>query len=137
MRSVELDKDRDAKKKLIMTLYWINRKTATIEGCAPFLIRRIKTEENMLLAEEGKFLKFSEDVLGDVLTNMEDLKLVEFDINFGKEDIRAFIHEKTFSISLSRTKELEDEIIEKLKQESERKYPHVCSKFHRRLGIYN
>lgn len=137
MRSVELNKDMDSKKKLIMTLYWINRKTATIEGCFPFLIRRIKTEENTLLAEEGKFLKFSVDVLEDVLTNMEDLKLVEFDINFGKENIKAFIHEKTLSISLSRTKELEDEIIEKLKQESERKYPHVCSKFHRRLGIYN
>ena len=89
------------------------------------------------VAEDGKFLKFSEGVLGDVLTDMDELKMVEFDINFGNEDIKASIHEDILSVSLSRTKELEDEIIEKLKYESERKYPHICSKFYRRLGIFN
>jgi hypothetical protein len=137
MRSLEINGNLDSKRKLVMTLYWINRKTATIEGCAPFIIQRIKTERTTHVAEDGKFLKFSEGVLGDVLTDMDELKMVEFDINFGNEDIKASIHEDILSVSLSRTKELEDEIVEKLKYESERKYPHICSKFYRRLGIFN
>ena len=43
MKSIEITGNMDSKRKLLMSLFWTNRKGARTEGCAPFLIEKIKT----------------------------------------------------------------------------------------------
>ncbi len=135
MKSIEITGNMDSKRKLLMSLFWTNRKGARTEGCAPFLIEKIKTENNTFTAEEDKFLKLSDDILNEVLDNIEKNKPVEFNIKLGEEDIKASIEGNVFSVSTTKTKDLEDEIIEKLEQEEKRKYPNICMSFPPRVGV--
>ncbi len=135
MKSVEITGNMDSKRKLLMGLFWTNRKGARTEGCAPFLIEKIKTENNTFTAEEDKFLKLSDDILNEVLDNIEKNKPVEFNIKLGEEDIKASIEGNVFSVSTTKTKDLEYEIIEKLEQEEKRKYPNICMSFPPRVGV--
>lgn len=118
-----------------MSLFWTNRKAVRTEGCAPFLIEKISTENNIYMAEKGKFLKLSDDLVNVVLKNINDKKTVKFDIKLGEEDIKASFQDDVFSVDTAKTKELEDEIIEKLKEEEKRKYPNICFSFPPRVGI--
>ena len=135
MKSMEITGDMDSRRKLLMSLFWTNRKGVRTEGCAPFLIESIKTENKTYMAEKGKFVKLSDEVLDDVLKNIADKKAVEFDIKLGEEDIKASFQDDVFSVNTTKTKELEDEIIEKLEQEAKRKYPNICFSFPPRVGI--
>ena len=135
MKSIEITGNMDSKRKLLMGLFWTNRKGVRSEGCAPFLIEKIETENNTYTPEKGKFLKLSEDILNDILENMDDKKEVKFDIKLGEEDIKASFKDDVFSINTTKTKDLEDEIIEKIGQEEKRKYPNICFSFPPRVGI--
>ena len=134
MSTAEIAGNMNPKRKIIMGLYWINRKAASTEGCEPFLIEKIITETNTHMSEKNKFLKLSANVLDDILYNMECQNKVEFKIKFGKEDIKLSICKNAFSISTMK-KELEMEIAEKLESEGKKMYPSICSKFPRRVGI--
>ena len=134
MSTAEIAGNMNPKRKIIMGLYWINRKAASTEGCEPFLIEKIITETNTHMSEKNKFLKLSANVLDDILYNMECQNKVEFKIKFGKEDIKLSICKNAFSISTIK-KELETEIAEKLESEGKKMYPSICSKFPRRVGI--
>ncbi|MBZ9570838.1 hypothetical protein KQY27_04665 [Methanobrevibacter sp. TMH8] len=136
MSDVEINGNITPKRKIIMVLQWINRKTATNEGCEQFLIKKIVTGTNKYISTKNKFLKLSPEVLNDVLYNMESQNKVKFEIKFGREDIRLSIYKNTFSISTV-NKELEIEIAEKLESEGKKMYPVICSKFPGRLGITN
>lgn len=135
MKSVEITGSMDSKRKLLMSLFWTNRKGVRTEGCAPFLIEKIKTETNTYKAEGGKFVRLSDDILNDILENIDDKKPVEFDIKLGEEDIKASFENDVFSVSTTKSEELEDEIIEKLEEEAKRKYPNICFSFPPRVGI--
>jgi len=134
MKSLEITGNMDSKRKLLMSLFWTNRKGARTEGCAPFLIKKIKTDEKTF-QEEGKYLKLSDDILNEILDNIENNKRVEFQINLGEEEITVIFDDNVFSVETTKYKELEDEIIEKLKVEEKRKYPNVCFSFPARVGI--
>ena len=134
MSTVEISGNISPKRKIIMGLYWINKKAASTEGCEPFLIEKITTETNIYLPEKNKFLKLSSNVLDDILYNVECQREVEFKIKFGKEDIKLSISKNAFSISAIK-KELEIEIAEKLELEGKKMFPGVCSKFPHRVGI--
>ncbi len=136
MSIAEITGNMDSKRKVIMGLYWINRKAASTEGCEQFLIEKIITGTNKHISKENKFLKLSSNVLNDVLYNMERQNEVKFEIKFGKEDIRLSICKNAFSISAVK-KELEIEIAEKLESEGKKMYPGICSKFPRRVGIHD
>lgn len=135
MKSVEITGNMDSKRKLLMSLFWTNRKGVRTEGCAPFLIEKIKTEKNTYTPEKGKFLKLSEDILEDILEDMDDKKEVKFDIKLGEENIKASFKDDIFTVDTTKTKDLEDEIIEKIEQERKRKYPNICFSFPPRVGI--
>ena len=135
MKSVEITGNMDSKRKLLMSLFWTNRKGVRTEGCAPFLIEKIETEKNTYTPEKGKFLKLSEDILKDILEDMDDKKEVKFDIKLGEENIKASFKDNVFTVETSKTKDLEDEIIEKIEQEEKRKYPNICFSFPPRVGI--
>lgn len=135
MKSIEITGNMDSKRKLLMSLFWTNRKGVRSEGCAPFLIEKITTENNTYVPEGGKFLKLSDNILNDILENMDNKKEVKFNIKLGEEDIKASFHDDVFSVDTTRTKDLEDEIIEKIELEEKRKYPNICFSFPPRIGI--
>jgi hypothetical protein len=135
MKSLEITGNMDSRRKLLMSLFWTNRKGARTEGCAPFLIEKITTDDNTYTGEDGKFLKLSGDILDEVLDTIENNKSVEFQINLGEENINASFKGNVFSVETTKTKDLEDEIIEKLKDEEKRKYPNICFSFPPRIGI--
>ncbi len=135
MKSMEITGNMDSKRKLLTILFWTNRKGARTEGCAPFLIEKITTEDNTYNAEEHKFLKLTDEVLNNVLDNLENKKKVDFVLKLGEETFNASISHNAFSVSTEKSKELEEEIIEKLEQELKRKYPNVCESFPPRVGI--
>ncbi len=137
MKSVEINADMDSKRKLLMGLFWTNRKAARTEGCAPFLIQKIKTKSTTYIANETQCLKLDDDVLEHVLMKVDDFEQVEFYINLGEEEIKIVIHKEVFSVSTAKSKELEGEIIEKLEREAKKRYPNVCVKFPRRMGVNN
>ncbi|MBI5680505.1 MAG: hypothetical protein HZC47_06420 [Methanobacterium sp.] len=136
MKSVEIKGNMDSKRKLLMSLFWTNRKAVRTEGCAQFVIEKITTNDNLYESEGDKYLKLSDDILNDILENIESNNVVEFDIKLGEEDIKAIFEGDVFSVSTTKTKELEDEIIEKLEEESKRKYPNICFSFPPRVGIH-
>ena len=135
MKSLEITGNMDPIKKLLMGLFWTNRKGVRSEGCAPFLIEKITTDDNIYVAEENKFLKLSENILSEILDKIENNKLVKFQIKLGKEDIMITFKGNVFSVETTKSEDLENEIIEKLKGEEKRKYPNICFSFPPRVGI--
>ena len=134
MSTAEITGNIHPKRKIIMGLYWINKKAASTEGCEQFLIEKIITGTNTHVSGENRFLKLSDNVLDDVLYNMECQMEVKFEIKFGRENIGLSICKNVFSISTAK-KELEIEIAEKLESEGKKMYPGICSKFPQRVGI--
>lgn len=135
MKTAKITGNMNSKRKILMSLYWTNRKAAVNEGCEPFLIEKIITENSIYTPNGNNFLKLSENILIDILENMDNNKEVKFKINFGKEDINISICKNIFSVSTIK-KELEAEIIEKLELEGKKMYPNICSKFSRRVGMH-
>ncbi|MDI6643448.1 MAG: hypothetical protein QME14_00190 [Methanobacteriaceae archaeon] len=129
MKYLKVKNDMDSKQKLILSLFWTNRKGARAEGCAPFLVKKITTEKNVYTPEEGKALKLSDPILNDILGDMESGKKVNMEIELGEEVFNATIGDDCFAISTKKDPELEDEIIEKLESELNRKYPNFCETF--------
>jgi hypothetical protein len=135
MKSLKITGNMDSRRKLLMSLFWTNRKGVRTEGCAPFLIEKITIDDNTYVAEEKKFLKLSENILNEILDKIESNKLVKFKIKLGEEDIMLTFKGNLFSVETTKSKDLEDEIIEKLKDEKGRKYPNICFSFPPRVGI--
>lgn len=135
MKSIEFKNSIDSERKVLMSLYWVNKKVAVMEGCAPFYIAKIITESTVYLSTDDSSIKISQVLLKDILKNIEANKKVKFKINMGEECIDTLFHKNVFSVSTTKNKDLEMDIVEKLRLESEKKYPSVCSKFKTRLGI--
>lgn len=135
MKSMEFSHHIDSQKKLLMSLYWTNKKIAVIKGCAPFFIEKIITESTIYLSEDNSFIKLSYPLLKDIIKNIDANKKVKFEINMGKECINTSIHKNVFSVSTTNLKDLENDIVEKLESESKKRCPSVCSKFKTKVGI--
>jgi len=135
MKSMEFSHHIDSQKKLLMSLYWTNKKTAAIEGCAPFFIEKIITESTIYLSGDNSFIKLSYPLLKDILKNIDADKKVKFEISIGEECIKTSIHKNVFSVSTKKINDLENDIVEKLELESGKKHPSVCSKFKTKVGI--
>jgi hypothetical protein len=135
MKSIEIDRDMDFKKKLLWCFFWANRKAVRTEGCAPFLIEKIVTREAVYAPEDGELLKLSNGTLKHIEKDMEVEKLVEFKIKIGNENFDITFQDNLFSVSTTRNKEIEEEIIESLTEELRRRKPRVCSSFPQRVGM--
>jgi len=135
MKSTKIDKDMDLKRKLLLCLFWTSRKAIRTEGCAPFLIKKIVTSDATYTTEPGKILKLSNDILKNIEKDMEVGKIVEFKIEIGDENFDISFQKNVFSVSTKRNKEIEEEIVEKLKEELVREKPNICSSFPPRVGI--
>lgn len=135
MESFEFNSRIDSKRKVLMSLYWVNKKVALVEGCAPFYIAKIITKSTIYLSDGSSFIKLSQIILNDILKNIEANNEVKFEIKMGEEFINISIYKNMLSVSTKKTKDLEREIVEKLSLESLQKYPNVCSKFKTRVGM--
>jgi hypothetical protein len=133
MKSLEFDSPMDSRKKLMTILFWTNRKAARTEGCAPFLLKKIVTENNTYTPEDPKLLKLTDTIIDDIINCIDKKKPVKFEILMGTENIKAEIAGNTFSVNTDHSEEIEDEIIEKLDYELNKKFPSICESFKPRV----
>jgi hypothetical protein len=137
MKTLEFDSTMDSRKKLMTVLFWINRKAARTEGCAPFLLKKIETDGNTYTPEVPKLLKLTDEILDDIVESIDEKRPVKFEISMGTEHITAEIGNNMFSINTEHTEEIEDEIVEKLDTELNKKFPSVCDSFKPRVTPAN
>lgn len=135
MNSVELNGNIDSERKLLMILYWINKKTAVNNGCDSFIITKINTGNTSYLPKSNESIKLSYILIRNLLNCIKRAERVEFQIKIGEKNIVTSFQENIFFISTSNSKYLEAEIIEKVKKESKKKFPNICSQFYRRMGL--
>jgi hypothetical protein len=133
MKTLEFESSLDSRKKLMTVLFWTNRKAARTEGCAPFLLKKIATEENTYVPEEPKLLKLTDPIIDDIIKTMDENKPVKFEMQMGTEYITANIEGNQFSVNTEHSEEIEEEIIEKLDTELNKKYPSLCESFKPRV----
>ena len=133
MKTLEFDSTMDSRKKLMTILFWTNRKAARTEGCAPFLLKKIVTEENTYTPEEPKTLKLTDAIIDDIVQSVDQDKPVKFEILMGTEYISAEIDGNVFTVNTEHSEEIEEEIIEKLDTELNKKFPSICESFKPRV----
>lgn len=129
MKTLEFESGLDPKKKLMVVLFWTNRKAARTEGCAPFKIKKIETPDKTYTPEGNKLLKLSDEILEELEKNIADEKPLYLELNIGNELIDATLEGNTFTVSTKVSEEIEEEIIQKLQMELQKKYPNVCESF--------
>jgi hypothetical protein len=135
MKSIMVDADMGVRQKLLWCFFWTNRKAIRTEGCAPFLIKKIVTSGATYLAEPGKILKLSNDLFKNIEKDTKAGKIVEFKIEIGNEEFDISFQNNVLSVSTKRNKEIEEEIVECLKDDLERGKPKICPAFPQRVGI--
>jgi len=133
MKTLEFDSQMDSRKKLMTILFWINRKAARTEGCAPFLLKKIVTEENTYTPEDPKTLKLTDAIIDDIVQSIDQDKPVKFEILMGTEYINTEIDGNIFTVNTEHSEEIEEEIIEKLDTELNKKFPSICESFKPRV----
>ncbi|HEX7469017.1 MAG TPA: hypothetical protein VF324_10625 [Methanobacterium sp.] len=133
MKTLEFDSQMDSRKKLMTILFWTNRKAARTEGCAPFLLKKIVTEENTYTPEDPKTLKLTDDIINDIVQSIDQDKPVKFEILMGTEYINAEIDGNIFTVNTEHSEEIEEEIVEKLDTELNKKFPSICESFKPRV----
>ena len=133
MKTLEFDSSMDSRKKLMTILFWTNRKAARTEGCAPFLLKKIVTEKNTYTPEDPKTLKLTDAIIDDIVQSIDQDKPIKFEILMGTEYISAEIDGNIFTVNTEHSEEIEEEIIEKLDTELNKKFPSICESFKPRV----
>lgn len=130
MKTLEIESGLDPRKKLMVVLFWTNRKAVRTEGCEPFLLKKIKTPDKSYAPEGTKLLKLSDEILDDLEKNIANGKPLNIEIDIGKEKIEETLEGNTITISTRKDEsEIEEEIVDKLSRELMKKYPAVCESF--------
>lgn len=133
MKKIEFESPLDSRKKLMTVLFWINRKAARTEGCAPFLIKKIVTEDKTYIPEGNKLLKLTDPLIDDIINSIESKHPVKFEIQMGSEYIKSELNEDAFCVKTEHSGEIEEEIVEKLGTELNKKFPSICESFKPRV----
>jgi hypothetical protein len=133
MKTLEFDSPLDSRKKLMTVLFWTNRKAARTEGCAPFLLKKISTEENTYVPEEPKLLKLTDPIIDDIIKTIDENKPVTVEMQMGTEYITTNIEGNQFSVNTEHSEEIEEEIVDKLDNELNKKFPSICESFKPRV----
>ena len=135
MNSVELNGKINSERKLLMILYWINKKTAIHGGCDNFIITQICTKNTSFLPKNNGSIKLSNILIKNLLNCIDSNETVKFQIRMGNNNIKTSFQKNIFLISTGSSWELEAEIIDKVERESKKKFPNICSKFYKRMGL--
>lgn len=133
MKSVNFESGLDNERKVMVSIFWTNRKAARTEGCAPFRIKRIETESETYTPTGNKLLKISDDIMKDMVRTLDAGKSIPMEFNIGEKNINVSLSADSFSVSVEKSPEIEDEIIEKLEMELTKKFPSLCDSFKPRV----
>jgi len=133
MESIEIKKDADFEKSVLLCVFWTTRKASTIEGCASFHIKKITTPYNIYTQEDEKRLKLSSRILSEVRNGSMRFKPFNIEMHIGEEILNTYFENEMFFISATKNKELEGDITDKLEMEFEKKYPNICPDFIHRV----
>lgn len=128
MKMLEFESRLDPHKKLMVVLFWTNRKTVRNEGCTPFLLKKITTPDATFVQKGSKLLKLSDEIFDNLEKNIADGKSLSIEIEVGSENIETTLVGNTFTIS-ARSSEIENEVVDKLSGELQKRYPSVCESF--------
>ncbi|MDO5836022.1 MAG: hypothetical protein Q4P17_05885 [Methanobacterium sp.] len=129
MQELNFKSGLDNQKKVMVTLFWTNRKAARTEGCAPFRIKKIETENETYTPQGTKLLKISDDIMEDMVQTLDAGKSIPMEFNIGEEILNVSLSEDSFSVTAQKSPEIEEEIIEKLEMELTKKFPNLCDSF--------
>jgi hypothetical protein len=133
METVKIRKNVSFEKKVLLCIYWVARKVATIEGCAPFYILKIVTPYNDYIRRNKKMLKLSSDIISEIQEDPGHFEPTKIEIQIGGENLNVYFENETFSISAEKNKELELDIVDKLEDELKKKNPRACPQFISRI----
>ena len=133
MKTIEIESNLDPDKKLMVILFWTNRKAARTEGCAQFVLDKITTPEKVYTGEGTKILKLTEEILEDLENNIKSGKPLRFEIKMGEELIDLSLDNNVITVSTQKSEEIEEEIVDKLQTELKKKYPSICESFKPRV----
>lgn len=133
MKSIEFESGMDNEKKVMVAIFWTNRKAARTEGCAPFHIKKIETEGKSYTPDGGKVLKITDEIMDDMVQTLDAGKSIPMEFNIGEEYINVTLSTDSFLVSAEKSPEIEEEIIEKLEIEFAKKFPNICDSFKPRV----
>lgn len=133
MKSLEFESGMDSERKVMVALFWTNRKAARTEGCAPFRIKRIETATETYTPQGNRLLKISDEIMEDMVQTLDAGKPIPMEFNIGEENITVILSADSFSVSVEKSLEIEEEIIEKLEMEFPKKYANLCDSFKPRV----
>jgi hypothetical protein len=133
MEELEFESGMENEKKVMVTIFWVNRKAARTEGCAPFLIKKIVTGDRTYVPEGTHLLKITDEIMADMVSTLDAGKPVDMDYNIGNENIEVTLSNGAFSVAVEKNPEIEDEIINKLQTELTKKFPSLCDSFKPRV----
>ncbi|HII84526.1 MAG TPA: hypothetical protein HA271_06755 [Methanobacterium subterraneum] len=129
MEELEFESGLDNEKKVMITLFWTNRKAARTEGCAPFRIKKIVTQNETYTPQGTKLLKISDEIMADMVQTLDAGKTIPMEFNIGEEILNVSLSADSLSVTAQKSPEIEKEIIEKLEMELTKKFPNLCDSF--------
>lgn len=135
MQILTLDTSREARRNVLWCFFWANRKAIRTEGCAPFVIEKVTTSAQTFTPEPDKILTLTPSLLATIEADMAMGKSVAFTITMGRETFEITFHQDILTVSTRRTKAIEEEIMECLKEDLKRGKRRICASFFQRLGI--
>ncbi len=133
MEELEFESGLDNEKKVMVTIFWTNRKAARTEGCAPFRIKKIETRNETYTPQGTKLLKISGEIMADMVQTLDAGKTIPMEFNIGEEILNVSLSADSLSVSAQKSPEIEEEIIEKLEMELTKKFPNLCDSFTPRI----
>lgn len=133
MEELEFESGLDNEKKVMITLFWTNRKAARTEGCAPFRIKKIETLNETYTPQGTKLLKISDEIMADMVQTLNAGKTIPMEFNIGEENLNVSLSADSLSVTAQKSPEIEEEIIEKLEMELTKKFPNLCDSFTPRI----
>ncbi len=72
-------------------------------------------------------------IIDDIVQSIDQDKPVKFEILMGTEYINAEIDGNIFTVNTEHSEEIEEEIVEKLDTELNKKFPSICESFKPRV----
>lgn len=133
MKSLEFESGMDNERKVMVALFWTNRKAARTEGCAPFRIKKIETANETYTPDGRKLLKLSDEIMADMVQTLDEGKSIPMVFNIGEEKLNVVLSADSYSVSVEKSPEIEEEIIEKLEMEFPKKFANLCDSFKPRV----
>ena len=135
MQTIEIEREIEFEKMVLLCIYWTARKTTTIEGCGPLYIKKITTPKATHTQSPNSLLKLTPNIMNDNQEVMRKNEHLNIEMSLGEEKLTANFCNKKFSICANKNKELEHEIKDELINQFEKKYPIPCPHFLNKVFI--